>query len=72
MAYDLLVLNGTLVTPEDTLGQDIAVEGEKIVAVAGPGELGTEAAKVIDATGCLVIPGGVDPMCITRCTSTRS
>ena len=25
------------------------------------GELGSEAAKVIDAAGCLVIPGGVDP-----------
>ena len=61
MAYDLLVLNGTVVTPEDTLEQDIAVEGEKIVAIGGRGELGSEAAKVIDAAGCLVIPGGVDP-----------
>jgi dihydropyrimidinase len=61
MAYDLLVLNGTLVSPVDSREQDIAVEGERIVAVADRGGLGTEAAKVIDAAGCLVIPGGVDP-----------
>jgi dihydropyrimidinase len=61
MAYDLLVLNGTLVTPEDRREQDIAVAGEKIAAVARRGELGTQAAKIIDAAGCLVIPGGVDP-----------
>jgi dihydropyrimidinase len=61
MAFDLLILNGTLVTPEDRREQDIAVEGEKIAAVAGRGELGTQAARTIDAAGCLVIPGGVDP-----------
>src|SRR5208282_135965 len=61
MAYDLLVLNGTLVTPEDSREQDIAVDGEKIAAVADRGGLGNQAAKVIDAAGCLVIPGGVDP-----------
>ena len=33
MAYDLLVLNGTLVTPEDRREQDIAVAGEQIAAV---------------------------------------
>jgi dihydropyrimidinase len=61
MAYDLLVLNGTVVTPESSREQDIAVQGEKIAAVAGRGELGTQAAKIIDAAGCLVIPGGIDP-----------
>jgi hypothetical protein len=32
MTYDLLVLNGKLVSPEYSREQDIAVEGEKIVA----------------------------------------
>ena len=57
MAYDLLVLNGTLVTPEEALEQDIAVEGEKIVAVAGRGEFGGEAQEVIDATRGLPVYG---------------
>jgi N-acyl-D-aspartate/D-glutamate deacylase len=61
VTYDLLVLNETHITPEYSRKQDIAVEGDKIVAVAGRGELVAQAAKVIDAAGCLVIPGGVDP-----------
>jgi len=61
MPYDLLVLGGTVVTPARTEVLDVAVEGERIAAVEPPGILGTEAAKVIDATGCYVIPGGVDP-----------
>jgi dihydropyrimidinase len=61
MTYDLLIMNGTVVSPTESRPQDIAVEGEQIVGVGDPGSLGTEAAKVIDASGCLVIPGGVDP-----------
>jgi len=44
--------------PERTLEQeDIAVEGEKIVAVAGRGEFGGEAQEVIDATRGLPVYG---------------
>ena len=59
--YDLLVHGGTVVTPTASSAHDVAVSGEEIVAVAPHGELGHEAAKVIDATGKIVIPGGVDP-----------
>jgi dihydropyrimidinase len=61
--YDVLVQGGSVVGPRATELLDVAVVGEQIAAVDRPGELAPEAKKVIDATGCLVIPGGVDPHC---------
>ena len=62
--FDLLVRGGTVVTAERSALLDVAVEGERIVAVAAPGALSpAEAKRVIDAEGCLVLPGGVDPHC---------
>lgn len=60
--YDLLVRGGTVVTPTAAEPLDLAVQGEQIAALEAPGTLG-DAARVVDATGCLVIPGGVDPHC---------
>jgi dihydropyrimidinase len=60
--YDLLVRGGTVVTATAAEQRDIAVEGERIAAIEAPGSL-TEARKVVDATDCVVIPGGVDPHC---------
>jgi dihydropyrimidinase len=59
--YDLLVRGGTVVSPTAAAPLDVAVEGERIAAIDRPGALGSEAKKVIDATGCIVVPGGVDP-----------
>ncbi len=59
--FDLLVRGGTVVTAESSALLDIAVEGERIVQIAPPGVLPAEAKRVLDATGCLVLPGGVDP-----------
>ena len=39
----------------------MAVEGERIAAIAAPGALPADVGRVIDATGKLVIPGGIDP-----------
>ncbi|HMH54597.1 MAG TPA: amidohydrolase family protein [Candidatus Acidoferrum sp.] len=58
---DLIVRNGMVVTPEGASVRDVAVEGERIVAVAAPGSLPAEGARVIDATGKIVVPGGIDP-----------
>ena len=57
--YDLIIRGGTLVdgTGAPARQADVAIEGERIVAVGG--ELG-EARRVIDATGLLVTPGWVD------------
>jgi dihydropyrimidinase len=57
---DLLIRAGTAVTPDGVAPLDVGVEGERIVVLAPPGQAG-EARRTIDASGCLVVPGGVDP-----------
>jgi len=47
---DLLVTNGRVVTPHGAGAWDVAVQGERIVAVTPPGTF-TEAARTIDAAG---------------------
>jgi cytosine deaminase len=56
MPFDLLIRNATL--PDGRTGQDIAIEGGRIVAVQ-PNLVG-EAGRVIDAAGHLVSPPFVD------------
>ena len=58
---DLVIRGGEVITPGGVGSWDIGVEGERIVAVAAPGTLPTESARVIDATGKIVAPGGVEP-----------
>jgi dihydropyrimidinase len=54
---DLVIKNGTLVTATESYRADIGVEGETI-ALIGRDLAGD---KVMDASGMLVMPGGVDP-----------
>ncbi len=54
-----IIKNGTLVTASDTFEADILIEGETIAGVGR--KLGVNSAQVIDASGKLVMPGGVDP-----------
>ncbi len=42
---------------------DVAVTGETITAIEPVGTLTDAARKEVDARGCFVIPGGVDPHC---------
>jgi dihydropyrimidinase len=58
---DLVIRGGQVVTPEGVGAWDVGVDGERIVAVAAAGTLPAEGVRVIDATGKLVIPGGIDP-----------
>src|SRR5262249_9385199 len=58
---DLVIRGGEVVTPQGVGAWDVGVEGERIVAVAAPGTLPREVARVVDAAGELVIPGGIDP-----------
>jgi dihydropyrimidinase len=55
--YDLVIRGGTVVTAADTVRADVGIRAGKIVAVADKIEGG---AKVIDASGLLVMPGGID------------
>ena len=55
----ILIKNGHIVTASEDFKADIYVEGEKIVAIGK--DLKYDAQKVIDASGKLVFPGGIDP-----------
>jgi dihydropyrimidinase len=52
-----VIRNGTIVTADLTYSADVLVENGRIAAI-GPGLKGDE---VLDATGCYVMPGGIDP-----------
>jgi dihydropyrimidinase len=58
---DLVIRGGQVITPEGAGARDVGIEGERIAAVALAGALPTDAARVIDATGLIVAPGGVEP-----------
>jgi dihydropyrimidinase len=55
----ILIKNGTVATSESVFEADVYVEGEQIVAIGK--DLKYDAEKVIDATGKIVFPGGIDP-----------
>ncbi len=57
----ILIRNGRVITAADDFFADVWIEGERIAALgADLGHLAAEADRVLDATGKLVIPGGVD------------
>ena len=52
-----IVRGGTIVTASDTVDADVLIDGEKVVGV---GDYGDVDGEVIDASGCLVMPGLID------------
>ena len=59
---DLIIKGGTVVAPEGASVMDVGIQGEQIVAVASPGALDdVGAGETIDATGKIVLPGGIEP-----------
>jgi dihydropyrimidinase len=54
-----LIKGGTIVTADLTYRGDVFVQHDKIVAVGA--DLSHDADHVIDASGCYVMPGGIDP-----------
>lgn len=60
--FDIVIRGGLVVTPEGAEVRDVAIAGEKIAAVAAPDAFkGIPCARVIDATGKIILPGGIDP-----------
>jgi dihydropyrimidinase len=55
--FDTVIRGGTLVTAADTFRADVGIRNGKIISVA---ENLSNATKVIDASGLLVMPGGID------------
>ena len=58
---DCVVKGGQVVTPQAVGEMDVGIQGEKIVAVGWSGTLSEQATQVIDASGKIVIPGGIEP-----------
>ncbi|MFQ5993483.1 MAG: hypothetical protein ACE5K1_00195 [Acidiferrobacterales bacterium] len=58
--YDLVIRNGTVVTASEMMRCDIGVRDGRIVAID---TLVDPATEEIDATGRLVLPGGIDSHC---------
>ena len=54
---DLVIKNGMIVTATESYSADIGVDGETIALIGR----NLSADEVIDASGMLVMPGGVDP-----------
>ncbi len=54
-----LIKNGRIITSADDYVADILIDGESIVAIGK--DLQMQADKTIDASGLLVMPGGIDP-----------
>ena len=55
---DLIIKNGTIITPTSTFTADVCVDGGKIVAITK--DAGTDAKEVVDAAGKYVLPGAID------------
>src|SRR5690348_4159332 len=58
---DLLIRGGRVVTPEAVGEWDIGVQDEKIVSLTDARATPAEARRVVDASGRLVVPGGIEP-----------
>jgi dihydropyrimidinase len=58
---DLVIANGQVVTPQGVGVWDVGVSGERIEILGVPGTVPRDGARVIDATGQVVVPGGVEP-----------
>jgi dihydropyrimidinase len=57
--FDVLIVDGTVVSAEGTQLSNVAVTGETIVDV-GPHLESSQARTTVDARGCLVFPGIID------------
>ena len=57
---DILIRGGTVVSPDGRRRADVLCRGG-IIADVGEGLAAPAGAEIIDAGGCFVLPGGVDP-----------
>ena len=57
----IVIKSGQVVTPAGVGEYDVWIDGETIAAVSAPGALDVPGARVIDAAGKIVVPGGIEP-----------
>ncbi len=55
-AVDMVIKGGTVVLGEGVFPAEVGITGQRVVAVGQS----LDGKRVIDATGCLVLPGGID------------
>jgi len=55
--HDIVIKNGHIITSDGVFVADLAIDGETIAAIG----LDLKGRRVIDASECYVLPGGVDP-----------
>jgi len=55
----ILIKGGTLITASETFDADILIEGEQVTRMGQ--DLKAADAEIIDASGRLIMPGGIDP-----------
>ncbi len=58
---DLLITGGTVVLPNGAAVVDVGVQDGRVAVVAAPGTLPDDAVDILDATGRIVTPGGIEP-----------
>ncbi|CAH0125308.1 D-hydantoinase [Arthrobacter sp. Bi83] len=61
--YDLIVANGLIVNAGGSRQGSVLVKDGRVVDVIGADQPLPPARRIVDATGILVLPGGVDPHC---------
>ena len=59
MAFDTIIRNGSVITATDTYTADVAIVNGKITAI-GTDLPSQNAGRILDASGKLVLPGGID------------
>ncbi len=59
MSFDTIIRNGSVVTATDTYTADVAISNGKIAAIGSDLPV-QNTAKIIDAAGKLIMPGGID------------
>ncbi len=59
MAVDLVVANGTVVTPEGAAPGDLLIGAGRVLDVVAPGT--GRGARIVEARERIVLPGGIDP-----------
>ena len=58
---ELLIKNGTIINANSTSVADVLCRDNKIVEIGDVSITNTSVDRIIDATGCYIIPGGIDP-----------
>jgi len=56
-AFDTVIRHGTIATASETYKADVGIKDGRIVAI---GKSLSDASEIVDATGMLVLPGGID------------